>query len=288
MAIKKIGIVATARAYYPEKLAIAIQDLKAWGFEVLIGKSIGAVDHQFAGSDELRASDLEAMLKNPDIDAVLCAKGGYGTARILDLIDWNNCTEKPILGFSDITALHCHVHNLGWKSAHTIMGSTWKNATNETLSSVKQYLCNESIEYEFSGHSFNRKGTTKATVIGGNLSVIYSIMGSASEVDLDGKILFIEDLDEYLYHTDRMMLCLKRAGKFDNLAGLLVGGFTKMHDNDIPFGKSAYSIIQSHVKTFDYPMAFGIPCGHQKDNRTLVFGTQAELIVDAANIVLKF
>ncbi len=277
--IKTIGIIATARAIDTEKLQNAIADLENWGIKVEIGKSIGKVSNQFAGTDALRAEDLQAMLQNPQIDAILCAKGGYGTARILDLIDWKSVQEKPILGFSDITALHCHVHNLGWQSVHSVMGSTWKTATPSTLRSIYNYFFGSELSYEFSTHKFNKLGTVNAPIIGGNLSVIYSIVGSKSEVDFSGKILFLEDLDEYLYHTDRMMLCLKRAGKLENLAALLVGSFSNMHDNAIPFGKTAYEIIFEHTKTYNYPKAYGFPCGHTNENLTLPFGKNTTLTI---------
>lgn len=286
--MKKIGIICTARAFAPEKLQPAIQDLNAWGFEVVIGKSIGVNEHQFAGTDALRADDLQNMLQNPEIDAILCAKGGYGTARIIDLIDWQNIAEKPILGFSDITALHSHVHNLGWQSVHSPMCSVWNTTSETSKKSLKSFLCGEQLHYEFSPHFLDKTGEVKAPIIGGNLSVLYSIMGSVSEMDFTGKILFLEDLDEYLYHTDRMMLCLKRAGKLNNLAGLIVGSFTNMHDNDIPFGKNAYKIIESHIAEFDYPAAFGFNCGHQEENLTLPLGKEVEFIVGKQKSIINF
>ena len=225
----KVAIVATARKATQEDLQPAIQLLEAWGLQAVIGSSIGLEEHQFAGSDKERAEDLQQQLNDPEIKAIWCAKGGYGTVRILDLIDFSAFKENPkwIIGYSDVTALHSHLHNLGIATLHAQMClgvETKSEASRETLRKV---LFGEELTYEFSTSSLNKTGTTKGELVGGNLSVLYSLCGSNSAINTQGKILFLEDLDEYLYHIDRMMQNLKRNGMLENLAGGICVPLTK-------------------------------------------------------------
>ncbi|MAN26901.1 LD-carboxypeptidase [Mesonia sp.] len=283
-------MVATARKATQEDLQPAIQLLEAWGLQAVIGSSIGLEEHQFAGSDKERAEDLQQQLNDPEIKAIWCAKGGYGTVRILDLIDFSAFKENPkwIIGYSDVTALHSHLHNLGIATLHAQMClgvETKSEASRETLRKV---LFGEELTYEFSTSSLNKTGTTKGELVGGNLSVLYSLCGSNSAINTQGKILFLEDLDEYLYHIDRMMQNLKRNGMLENLAGLIVGGMNAMNDNTIPFGKTAEEIITETVAAYDFPVAFNFPAGHIEHNQALIFGRRVKLEVNDENSFLSY
>ena len=296
-----VAIVSTARKVSKEELVPALDLLEKWGLKVILGKTIGAEDNQFAGSDEIRAEDFQEMLDNPEIKAIWCARGGYGTVRIIDKLDFSSFRKNPkwIVGYSDVTVLHSHIHNLGVETLHAQMPLEIEKKTNETVESIRKVLLGEkySISYsantdkEASGETLRevgRPGLVNGQIIGGNLSILYSLCGSNSALKTDGKILFIEDLDEYLYHIDRMMMNLKRNGMLDDLAGLIVGGMTKMNDNAIPFGKTAKEIIFDMVKEFDYPVCFDFPAGHIEDNRALILGRKVKLEVGARMIVLDF
>ena len=237
-----------------------------------------------------RSADLQQMIDNPDIKAIICARGGYGTVRILDLIDFSDLKANPkwIAGYSDVTALHSTLHNLNITSLHSTMPINFSDNTKNSLESLKQTLFGNLISYNFPRHELNRIGHTKGKVVGGNLSVIYSLLGSNTDINTDGKILFLEDLDEYLYHIDRMMMNLKRNGKLSKLAGLIIGGMSDMNDNTIPFGKSAMEIIAESVSEYDYPVAFNFPAGHIDNNNTIILGQNANLTIDRKNSNLTF
>ncbi len=222
------------------------------------------------------------MLDNQDIKAILCVRGGYGTVRIIDDIDFSQFQKNPkwLAGFSDITVLHSHIHKLNVATLHSTMPISFSSNTSKAVMSLRDALLGKHLSIKIDHHPFNRFGEAKGLIVGGNLSILYSLMGSPSDLNTDGKILFIEDLDEYLYHVDRMMINLKRSGKLSNIKGLIVGGMTKMNDNAIPFGKDAESIIKDVVSEYNYPVCFGFPAGHIKDNRALKLGVIAELKVD--------
>lgn len=285
-----VGILATARKIDLASLKPAIKLLESWGLNVVIGKTIGPEQNQLAGSDFLRAEDFQEMLDNPAIKAIWGAKGGYGTVRIIDQIDFTNFKKKPkfIIGFSDMTVLHSHINNMGIATLHAVMGSTVERATPEAIESFRRALFGEKQKYCVDAHSYNKKGVAVGELVGGNLSVLYSIMGSPSEIDYKGKILFIEDLDEYLYHIDRMMMNLKRNGYFDNLAGLIVGGMTSMNDNEIPWGKDALQIIQDVTAEYNFPVIYNFPAGHIRDNRALIFGKKVKISVDDNEATLNY
>lgn len=313
-----VGVVSTARKVSKEELAPALDLIKKWGLKVVLGRSIGAAENQFAGSDDLRAADFQEMLENPKIKVIWCAKGGYGTVRIIDKLDFSGFLKVPkwIIGYSDITVLHSHIHTLGVESLHAQTLLEIERKTEETLDSIRKVLFGEiySISYSVNNYKeefgdtlrqaqhdalqektqdrnlqeLNREGLAQGEIIGGNLSILYSLCGSNSAIKTDGKILFIEDLDEYLYHIDRMMMNLKRNGMLDNLAGLIVGGMTKMNDNAIHFGKTAEKIIFDAVKEYDYPVCFDFPAGHIQDNRTLILGRKVKLEVGAKKVILDF
>lgn len=273
-----VAIVATARKNIEDNLQPAISWLKTWGLEVVIGKTIGLDKNQLAGTDEERAADFQTQLDNPNIKAIWCVRGGYGTVRMIDLLDFTKFKQNPkwIVGFSDVTVLHSHLNNLGFASIHGIMPVSSK-ATEEAKESLRKALFGEPLEYTVPCDNMNRYGKAKGELVGGNLSILFSLLGSPSAVNCDDKILFIEDLDEYLYHIDRMMMNLKRNGCLESLKGIIVGGMTKMHDNEIPWGMNALEIIDDVTKKYNIPIIYNFPAGHMADNHALIFGKQVTL-----------
>ena len=269
-----VAIVATARKIDKSTLLPGIKLLESWGLKVILGKTIGMEQNQLAGADWQRATDFQEMLDNPSVKAIWAAKGGYGTVKIVDRVDFSNFKKNPkwIVGFSDVTVLHSHINKLGFQTLHAMMAISTASATTAAKESLRKALFGEKLEYTIPYHKFNKLGQAKGELIGGNLSVLYSIQGSVSEVDFKNKILFIEDLDEYLYHIDRMMTNLKRNGSLKNLKGIIVGGMTSMNDNEIPWGKDALEIIQEIVKDLNIPIIYNFPAGHIKDNRALILG----------------
>ncbi|MDP6908664.1 MAG: LD-carboxypeptidase [Flavobacteriales bacterium] len=279
-----IAIVATARKISLEEVRPAIRLLSTQGFQVITGKRMFGNENQFSGSDEDRTADMQDMLDDLKVDAILCARGGYGTVRIVDKLDFTEFNKKPkwLCGYSDVTVLHSHINqNLGVCSIHSTMPINMKgiSSEHEAFNSLMLALTGGSLHYEFDSNQLNRQGSMEGEVVGGNLSILYSILGSASDIDTKGKILFLEDLDEYLYHIDRMMVNLKRNGKLTALKGLLVGGMSDMNDNTIPFGKTAIEIIREVVEDYDYPVAFNFPAGHIDDNLAIVLGKKATIRV---------
>ncbi|NAS31940.1 LD-carboxypeptidase [Flavobacteriaceae bacterium R38] len=276
-----VWITATARKMTLEEIKPAILLLKKWGYKVKIGKVIGLEDHQFAGTDRERSDDFNAAVRDPEVKAIWCVRGGYGTVRMVDHIDFELLKQHPkwLIGYSDITVLHSHLHNKGVASLHATMPVDLGTIKNKALASLKSVLSGEPTSYKIPFTNDNKLGECKGQLVGGNLSVLYSMLGSESSIDTNGKILFLEDLDEYLYHIDRMLMNLKRNGYFENLKGLVIGGMTKMHDNTIPFGKNATEIIIDITSEYNFPIAFNFPAGHIKDNRTLILGKEAILKV---------
>ncbi len=269
----------------------AIAVLKSWGLEVILGKTIGADFHQFAGEDALRQADLQHMLDNPEIKAILCARGGYGTARLLDEIDFSGFAKNPkwLIGFSDVTALHAHLYALGFESLHAIMPILFaREGSEDAIESLRRILFGEPVNYQAAPHAFNRLGTAEGHLVGGNLSILHTIIATKSDFDYAGKILFLEDLDEYLYHIDRMLVHLDRCGKLHNLAGLIIGQMSDMKDNLIPFGRTAYEIIQERTAHYNYPVCFGFPVGHEPDNVALVCGRKAQLEITEQGSFLAY
>lgn len=285
-----VGILATARKIDLATLQPGIKLLESWGLKVVIGKSIGKEENQLAGPDWQRATDFQEMLDNPNIKAIWAAKGGYGTVRIVDRINFENFKKKPkwIIGFSDVTVMHSHINNMDIGTLHAIMAISAKTATPEAIESFRKALFGEKLEYHIPHHAFNKNGKATGELVGGNLSVLYSIQGSESAVDMKGKILFLEDLDEYLYHIDRMMMNLKRNGSLKGLKGIIIGGMTSMNDNDIPWGYDSFEIIQDIVKDLNIPVAYNFPAGHIKDNRALILGKTVTFEVNDKETVLKF
>lgn len=288
-----IGIAATARKISEAELMPAITKFREWGFQVLLSEALYAEDHQFAGTDQQRLSGFQKLLDNNTVKAIIIARGGYGTVRLIDEIDFTSFKKNPkwIIGYSDVTVLHSHIHqNFGIETIHATMPLNFPKNNNESiaLSSLYNALTSNNIEYIINPLSTEKTGETTGILTGGNLSLLYALSGTVSDIYTNGKILFLEDIDEYLYHIDRMILQLKRCGKLKNLAGLIVGGMTDMKDNQIPFGKNAYEIIADAVKEYDYPVCYGFPAGHMEDNRALILGRKISLAVTEKTSIIQF
>ncbi len=286
----KVAIVSTARKVDHADLRVAIKMLQDWGLIPVLGKSIDASQDQYAGSDDLRRHDLQTMLDDEAVRAIWCARGGYGTVRIIDGLDFSKFIKHPkwIVGYSDVTVLHARLHKMGVETLHAPMAQGIVNVTAFAKAGLEHSLFGKGIRYKIHGHSLNRNGTANGLVVGGNLSILYSLCGSPTALNTNGKILFIEDLDEYLYHIDRMMMNLKRNGMLRHLAALIVGGMTEMNDNSVPFGKNAEEIVLEAVREYDYPVCFDFPAGHIADNRALILGRKVELSVDKNGVKLHF
>lgn len=278
-----IGITASARKISQEELQTAIQLFENTGLRVVLASNLFAINNQFAGTDQQKADDFNAMLANPEIKAIVCARGGYGTVRMVDLVNWELLKKQPkwVVGYSDVTVLHSHIHNhTEVVSLHATMplGMDTSNTDKvEAQNSLCEAIMGTLPQFDMPAHQLNRTGNAKGIITGGNLSVLYSVLGSVSFPETEGKILFLEDLDEYLYHIDRMMMGLKRAGKLKNLAALVVGGMSDMRDNAVPFGKTAEEIIADVVAEYNYPVYFGFPAGHIDRNLALPLGIPATL-----------
>ena len=280
-----IRIVAPARKITEQELACSIRYLQDKGFRVDLGKHLFDNFHQYAGTDLQRAEDFQQALDDQQVKAIWCARGGYGCLRIVDLIDFSSFAKNPkwICGYSDVTVFHAHINNvLQIPTLHATMPINLQGEAIhfKTMDTMLSALQTGETFYSIPSHPMNRVGDAKGILCGGNLSVLYAVNGSASDIRTDGKILFIEDLDEYLYHIDRMMMCLKRSGKLDNLSALIVGGMTKMNDNVVSYGKTAEEIILEHVQEYDYPVCFGFPAGHIDDNRAMIMGGNAVLEIN--------
>lgn len=286
----KVAIVALASKLNPDDIQPAIQYMQDnWGLEVVVGESVGASYFGFAGTDEIRAGDFQKMLDDTSIKAIFSARGGYGSSRIIDTIDFTIFKQHPkwVIGFSDITAVHSHIQSLGFQSLHAPMPKTFMK-DDYSLETLKTFLFGRNQRYEISGDDLDKSGTAEGQITGGNLCLLAHLIGSPSDISWDGKILFIEDVSEYLYNIDRMMIQLKRAGKLHNLKGLIAGSFTDSKENDEPFGKTPYEIIAEHLAEYDYPVAYGLPAGHYIANWAIPCGRVVRLEVNASESVLTF
>lgn len=297
----KIAIVATARKVSPEEIQPSIDLFESWGLEVVVDPDLYAEENQFAGGDGIRAENLQRALDDTEIKAIVCARGGYGTVRIIDRLDFAEFVKHPkwVVGYSDVTVLHSHIHgHFGISTLHATMPL---NISRESL--TMEHPSTETLRKAFFGelerygdtqllsgkNSMNREGDAEGVLVGGNLSMLYSLCGSASDIDTVGKILFIEDLDEYLYHVDRMMQNLKRTGKLFGLKALMVGAMSDMHDNAVPFGKTAEEIVVDAVKDYDFPVIFCDDFGHVGiRNQALYLGRKIRLHVEEGKNELTF
>ena len=286
----KVAITCQAKKL-PSPMTDAIKLLQSWGLEVVLGDTLNASYHQFAGDDELRTKDLQRFIDDDSIKAIFAARGGYGTMRIIDQVDFSRFVQNPkwVIGFSDITVLHAHIYNnYNIQSIHGQMPINIPDASAKSLETLRKALFGEELTYDVIPNALNRTGEGSGVLIGGNLSLLVAISGSASDMDYSGKVLFIEDVGEYLYSTDRLLRTLDRAGKLKNLAGLIVGRFTGVKDNDIPFGQTVSEIIMEVVKNYSYPVCFDFPAGHIPDNRSLVFGKEVSISIDTQQSIIKY
>ena len=282
----KIGIVAPARKVTPDEMQYAIDWLKEHGFEPVYDDRLFAEHHIFAGDDNFRAAVFQQYLDDEEIDAVWFARGGYGSIRIIDKLDFTGFLQHPkwLMGFSDTTVFHGKLNRLGIPSLHSPMPFYFANKTAEAKQSLFDAMTGRPLQYEIPSNPLNRFGEMEGEIVGGNLSVLMGMNGSDIFPETDGKILFIEEVDEYIYHIDRMMRALKRAGKLTHLKGLIVGGLTQIKDNTHPFGQTVEEVIAEAVSEYDYPVCFGFPAGHFDDNRVIVFGQKAKIEITSLSL----
>lgn len=287
-----IGITCPSGYAPASRVSHAKLVLENWGFEVILGATIGSEFHYFSGDDNARLADLQAMLDNPKLGAILMGRGGYGLSRIIDRLDFTAFVQYPkwICGFSDITVLHSHIHSkLGMATMHAVMCGAFKPETEnlDYIQSFRKALQGQALRYEIEGSPNNRVGSTQAVLVGGNLAMLAHLTGSESQLDTKGKILFIEDIGEHLYQIDRMLYQLKRSGQLEQLKGLIIGGFTDIQDTERPFGQTIEQIIRDKVEAYNFPVAFGLPVGHDEVNFTLVLGALYQLDVTDRQVVLE-
>lgn len=286
-----VAIAAPARKVSEQEVQPAVCFLREAGFKVHYDDRLFAQCHQFAGDEPTRAGYIQELLDNPEVKAVWFARGGYGSARIIDMLDFTAFQQHPkwLVGYSDVTVFHAHVHQrYGIATLHGTMPINVRDGefgyeANQTLIDA---LTGRQLSYEIQAHPLSRVGEFSAPVVGGNLSILYSLMGSPSEPDTDGKVLFIEDLDEYLYHIDRMMTNLDRSGKLRNLAGLIVGYLSDMHDNTIPYGKNAEEIVAEHCQKYNFPVIFNFPAGHEAMNKAIRMGCPMHCKIQNQQIII--
>ena len=287
-----IGIVCPSGTLSAKKAATCISTLEAWGYKVKVGKTLGTQHHYFSATDEARAADMQAMLDDNSVQAVLCGRGGYGMSRIIDLLNFKKFTKHPkwVIGFSDITLLHNHCTEvLKTASLHAPMAAAFNNgqSNNEWVLSLKHALQGKKANYKAATQALNRIGKAKGKLVGGNLTLVAHAVGSVSSLKTKNAILFLEDIGEYKYNIDRMMLQLKRSGMLKNLAGLIVGGFTQAKDSDPAFGATVYEIIQAAVAEYNYTVCYDFPVSHDKENYALKHGIEYALEVTAKKVNLK-
>jgi muramoyltetrapeptide carboxypeptidase len=288
-----IGLVCPAGYMNAEKVQTCINTLQEWGYNVKTGGTIGGnSDNYFSGADDERLADFQQMLDDDSVQAILCARGGYGMGRIIDRISFKKFKKQPkwIVGYSDITVLHSHLYsNYYISSLHAPMAAAFNNEgyKNEYVQSLRNALEGKKAKYACEPHAFNKKGEAIGELVGGNLALLAHLIGTDSDAKTRGRILFIEDIGEYLYNIDRMFYQLKRSGKLSRLAGLIIGGFTDMKDTERPFGKQVYDIVREIIEEYDYPVCFGFPVSHSDENYALKVGVGYKLKVSKSKVLLE-
>ncbi len=271
----------------------AVELLRSWGLHPIVGSNVFKKANHFAGTDDERCEDFQNAMDDPKISAIWCARGGYGTVRILDKLDYTKFKEHPkwVIGFSDITALHNQLHNQGFESLHALMCVSLTEDIRKVQSSVdtfKSAIFGNPTNYNLEGSEYNRTGEATGMLVGGNLTMLHTMLGSDESIDTSGKILFIEEIGEYKYHIDRMLQSMKRAGYFNNLKGLIVGDMTKLRKNTTLWGTSVEQLILDALAEYDFPIAFNMPAGHEDDNRALVLGKTIQLKVEKSETSIKY
>jgi len=286
--------IACPAGYMPkEKAQTCIATLQQWGFEVMVGNTLGSKSkNYFSGTDEIRLNELQAMLDDKSIKAILCGRGGYGVSRIIDQLDFTRFKKNPkwIIGFSDITLLHAHINrNLKIATLHAPMAAAFNNGENksEFINSLHKALVGKKAKYVCKADPFNKLGEAKGELVGGNLTLITHLIGTKSDINTKNKILFIEDIGELIYSTDRMLHQLKRSGKLTNLAALIVGGFSDVKDTERPFGKKVKELIKDILQDYDYPVCFDFQVGHKKENYALKIGSNFQLKITKTKVLLS-
>lgn len=286
-----IGIMCPSGFMPTDNSSTCMRVLKEWGYQVKEGSTLTSQYHYFSGTDEQRLNDLQQMLDDDEVKAILFARGGYGITRIIDKINFKKFKKHPkwIIGYSDITLLHSHIFKqYKISTLHAPMAAAFNDGghENQYVLSLKNALAGVKANIHLPFHALNKKGQAVGKLIGGNLSLLAHITGTRSQVKMKGKILFLEDIGEYIYHIDRMMYQLKRSGQLEELSGLIIGGFTDMKDTIIPFGKDVYATIHDLVKEYSYPVCFNFPVGHQTENFALKIGTEHHLFVEENHVLL--
>jgi len=283
-----VGIIAPARSISKEEITPFTELINSWGLKCKTSRYLFGKHFQYSGTEKERASDFQQMIDDPEVKAIICARGGYGSIKIIRYIDFSGFQKSPkwLAGFSDVTVLHAYINKfLGTESLHSIMPLNYKNEEkNISVTSLKKALFGEKLKYDIEPHKLNKPGNVTAELTGGNLSLLYSLNGTNFFPDMRNKVLFIEDVDEYLYHIDRMMQNFYHSGVFAKIAGLIVGSFSEIKDNEIPFGMDAYEIIRNTVDKFNFPVCFNFPAGHISENRTLILGREVQLSVEVKGV----
>jgi muramoyltetrapeptide carboxypeptidase len=286
-----IGITCPAGYMAAEKAQTCISTLQKWGYNVMVGKTLGSKSsNYFSGTDEDRRNELQAMLDDEGINAILFGRGGYGVGRLIDQLDFTKFKKNPkwLIGFSDITVLHNHLHNkIKIASLHAPMAAAFNDGENEFILSLKNALVGKKAKYKIAAHQLNKIGKASGELVGGNLTLLANCIGTPSDINTKNKILFIEDIGEQIYAVDRMLYQLKRSGKLANLAGLIIGGFTDIKDTDRPFGKTVYEAIADVINDYSYPVCFNFPVSHNKENYALKVGVWYELSVGKKDVKFK-
>ncbi|MGB1209860.1 MAG: S66 peptidase family protein [Lacinutrix venerupis] len=276
-----------------DEVARAKKLLESWDLNVVIGNNVFKKDNHFAGTDAERCEDFQKALDDKSIKAIWSARGGYGTVRILDKLDYSKFLEQPkwIIGYSDITALHNQLHTIGVETIHGIMCVSLPNDLSEIEESIETFksaIFGAPLAYTLKGSTYNRVGTAKGQLVGGNLTILHTMLGSKTSIDVDGKILFIEEIGEYKYHIDRMLQSMKRAGYFDNCEGVIVGDMSRMRKNTTLWGSSVQQLILDALQDYNFPIAFNMPAGHEDDNRAMILGRTIELVVKSSQSTVTF
>jgi len=293
-----IAIVAPAGILKPSRKAVVLQAkqlAESWGLYVVLGKNMFHQNNHFAGTDNERAADFQEALDNKNIKAIWAARGGYGSVRILDKLDFTKFTQNPkwIIGYSDITAFHNHIHNLGIETLHAMMATSLEEKPEEiieTISTFKKVLFGENLSYKIPLSKYNRThnlDTIQGQIIGGNLAILSSMLGSKSQLNTENKILFIEEIGEYKYAIDRMLQSLKRANYFTNVKAVVIGNMSLIKKNSTKWGSSIEQLILDAIPA-DIPVIFNFPAGHEADNRALIFGRKTKLIISKEHSTLSF
>ena len=278
-----------------EEIGHAVGLLKSWGLNAVVGKHVFSKDNHFAGTDDERCEDFQKALDDPSVSAIWCARGGYGTVRILDKLNFTKFKQHPkwIIGYSDITAMHNQIHNEGFESIHAMMCVSLPEDGNyenikETIATFKDAIFGKPLSYTLDGSEYNRVGSATAPLVGGNLTVMHTMLGSRTSIDTSGDILFIEEIGEYKYHIDRMLQSLKRAGYFDRCKGVIVGDMTKLRKNTTPWGSSIEQLILDALSDYNFPIAFNMHAGHENDNRAMILGRTIKLVVGKNKSTIVF